>query len=688
MTVQVLTSMTSLDSMLRARSIAIVGASERPGSVGDQTVRQLVSGGFTGVVYPVNPRYAEVHGIGAFPSLDAIGSAVDLVVLAVANDALEAEMERAVEVGARSVAIFASCHGKARAGGPLSERLRALADGARIPICGGNGMGFLNLEEGIRVCGFYQPDDMMAGGVTFLSHSGSLFSAMLHNRRGIRFNVVVSTGLEINATMGDYMAWALGLDSTRVVSLFLETIRDPAGFRRALTQAEERDIPVVALKVGASSRGREAVATHSEGIAGDDAVYEALFEAHGVHRVWTMDEMADTVELFSAGRRVTTGGLGAVHDSGGERALLIDTADRTGVTLPQLGAAAIERIAAVLDPGLEPANPVDAWGTGRDAEDVFVECLDALAQDPAIGVLAFCFDLTAEEKPDYAYSSAAFTVAERTEKPLAVLANLSTTVDPVQAGRLREGGVPVLEGTETGLLAIRHLIDHGSRRRTGDSSARLTRVADPISGVEGEASALGVLAGYGIPVPAFEVVSDEDSLLGAARRIGYPVVLKTASRIDHKTEAGGVITGIGDEERLREAFVAVTARLGPEVMVAEQVSPGVEVALGMVLDEQFGPVVIISAGGRLIELLGDRVALLPPVEEPAALDALDRLRIRPLLGGFRDGRPVQMDRLVDVIIRFSELATDAAGRIGAIDVNPVIAGPERSVAVDALMTPA
>ncbi len=674
--------------MLRARSVAIVGASERPGSVGDQTVRQLVSGGFAGQVYPVNPRYPEVHGLPAYASVDAIDLTPDLVVLAVANDQLETEMEKALEVGARSVAIFASCQGEARQGGPLRDRLRDLADETGVPICGGNGMGFLNIEDGLRICGFYQPEDLHAGAVTFLSHSGSLFSAMLHNRRGIRFNLVVSTGLEINTTMADYLTWALGLESTRVVSMFLETIRDPGVFRHALHLAEKSHIPVVALKVGASSRAREAVATHSEGIAGDDAVYEALFEAHGVHRVWTMEEMADTIELFSAGRGATAPGLGAVHDSGGERALLIDTAHRVGVSLPDLAPVTSERIAAVLDPGLVAVNPIDAWGTGRDAEGVFVECLDALAEDPAIGALAFCVDLTAEEKPDYAYSNAAFAVAGRTEKPLVVMSNLSSAVDEFQAGRLRDAGVPVLEGTETGLLAIRHLIDHGSRRRSPPlSGARITAVSDPTPGLGGEASALRMLAAYGIPVPVLETVSDPDGLFAAAGRIGYPIVLKTASPVGHKTEAGGVVTGIVDETGLLAAFGEITTKLGPQVMVAEQVPPGVEVALGMVDDQQFGPVVLVSAGGRLIELLGDRVALLPPVDVPAALGALDRLRMRPLLDGFRGGPPAQIHKLADVVVRFSELAIDAAGQIAGIDVNPVIAGPERTVAVDALMTP-
>ncbi|RPI20105.1 MAG: CoA-binding protein, partial [Actinobacteria bacterium] len=258
--------MPSLDRMLAARSIAVVGASERVGSVGDQVMRQLTKGGYRGAIHPVNPRYARLHGLPCAPSLDDLG-AVDHVVLAVANAHLEAELEKAVAVGAGSATIFASCHGTAGDGSPLRERLAAIA--GDMPICGGNGMGFLNLEQRLRVCGFHQPYDLEPGGVAFLSHSGSLFSAMLHNRREVRFNLVVSTGLELNTTMDAYLRWALALDATRLVALFLETIRDPAGFRMALRAAEERAVPVVALKVGSSEPGRAAVATHSEAIAGD-----------------------------------------------------------------------------------------------------------------------------------------------------------------------------------------------------------------------------------------------------------------------------------------------------------------------------------------------------------------------------------------------------------------------------------
>ena len=675
----------NLDPMLLARSVAVVGASERRGSVGDQTMRQLISGGFEGPIYPVNPRYEEVHGHLCAPDLESVGETIDLVVLAVANSHLERAMEEAVKIGAGSVAIFASCHGESADDTPLRGRLHDLAAEAGIPICGGNGMGFLNVEARLRVCGFYQPPDLRPGGVTFLSHSGSLFSALLHNRRGIDFNLVVSTGLEINTSMDRYLEWALDRDSTRVVAMFLETIRDPEGFRSALSVADTRDIPVVALKVGASPQGQAAVSTHSEALAGEDAVYEALFEAHGVHRMQTMDEMADTLELFATGRRATAPGVGAVHDSGGERALLIDTAERVGVDLPQLGEEATRRVAAVLDPGLEPSNPIDAWGTGRDAEEVFAESLGALADDPGIGVVVFCVDLTTEEDGDSAYVKAPLDASARSAKPVVVLGNLSTTIDPFQARAIRDGGVPVLEGTETGLRAVGHLLARYRRRSLPDSAPRLTTPGDPAKGSAREAAGLSVLASYGIPVPGFAEVDTVDAALSAGAELGYPVVLKSARAGDHKTERGGVVTGIDCDAGLERAYLEMSGRLGPECLVAQMIGPGIQVGLGMITDPQFGPVLIVSAGGTLIELLDDRVALFPPVDVLRARMVLERLSMKPLFSGTRGQPGVDLGSLSEVIARFSELVVDAAGTLTSIDVNPVIAGAERSVAVDVLM---
>jgi acyl-CoA synthetase (NDP forming) len=672
----------NLDPMLGARSVAVVGASERAGSVGDHLMRQLVECGFTGDVYPVNPRYDTLHGLSCVPSLSDVGP-VDHAVLAVANAHLESALQQAVAAGARSATIFASCHGVASDGTLLRERLRHLA--GDLPICGGNGMGFLNLENRLRICGFYQPYDLEPGGVSFISHSGSLFSAMLHNRRLVRFNLVVSTGLELNTSMDAYMSWVLDLESTKVLALFLETIRDAAGFREALRTAEARDVPVVALKVGSSEGGRRAVATHSEAIAGDDAAYEALFAAHGVHRVRSMNELLDTVELFAAGRRATAAGLGAVHDSGGERALLVDTADRVGVPLPGVGAQATTKLAAVLDPGLEPANPVDAWGTGRDAEDVFTECLIAMAGDEDIGAVTFCVDLTTEERGEDAYAAAVLRVVEATAKPAFVLANVSAAVDAEQARVLRSGGVPVLEGTETGLLAVRHLFAHLDHASLPAMADRVTSPRDVVVD-GGEFAALDLLAGYGIATPRRGLAAGPAEAVAVAERVGYPVTVKTAvPGLGHKSDVGGVVLGLADAEDVGRVYREMADRLGPEVLVAEMAAPGIEVAFGMVNDPQFGPVVIVSAGGVLIDTVSGRLALLPRIDSSRARRIVDRLSVRPLLEGTRGSGPYDVYALVAALVRFSELAADAGPSVAAIDVNPVIVHRDGCTAVDALM---
>jgi len=671
--------MNPLDYMLRAGSVAIVGASQRPGSVGDHTLRQLRNGGFSGPIYPVNPGYRSLQGLACHPDIREIGEQVDLAVLAVGNEKLEAETEKALAAGARSLAIFASCHGTAADGSPLRARLTSLANDAGVPICGGNGMGFVNVEQSLRICGFYQPETLRPGGVAFLSHSGSLFSAVLHNKRDLAFNLVVSTGLEQNTRMSDYLNWVLDLESTRVVALFMETIRDADGFVKGLAKARDREIAVVALKVGASSRARAAVETHSEAIAGEDAVYEALFDNYDVHRVLTMDEMMDTIELMAAARRPHRGGLGTVHDSGGERALLIDTAERVGVPLPELSVSTKKRVSELLDPGLEAENPIDAWGTGHHFREVFTGCLQALADDPGIGVVAFSVDLTTEETIDEAYGEAAIAVASLTEKPVVVLANLATTVDPMQAQVVRAAGIPVLHGTETGLRAIGHLLDRAERMAWPEPESRLTGSLAPEW-----REPIDLLKSYGISHARTVRVDDRETAASAARELGYPVVLKTTSS-DHKTDIGGVITAIDDEGALVAAFDEMAVRLGPEMAVSQQIGPGVEMALGMMSDPQFGPVVLVSAGGTLIELLADRVALLPPVDRFRARRALDRLAVSALLTGHRGSEGADVDALVDVIARFSELVADSAGSVVSIDINPVIVGRDSAVAVDVLV---
>jgi acetate---CoA ligase (ADP-forming) len=327
-----------------------------------------------------------------------------------------------------------------------------------MAVCGGNGMGFFNLEHSLRVCGYPEPAGLSRGPVAVVSHSGSVFSALLHNDRGLRFNLVVSAGMELVTTAAAYLDHALELPSTRVVALFLETVREPAAFRAALAKAAARGVPVVALKVGRGEAAGELVAAHSGALAGSDGAYQALFDAYGVARVRSLDELADTCELLAAGRRAFPGGLAAIHDSGGERAHLMDLAEELDVPLARLSETTRARLAAVLEPGLPATNPLDAWGTGNDADEIFAACIRALLDDPDTGALALALDLTTEPTPDTSWTGLAIRAAAATAKPVAVLGNLASAVDRADAARLRAAGVPVLEGTATGLAALRHLL--------------------------------------------------------------------------------------------------------------------------------------------------------------------------------------------------------------------------------------
>lgn len=684
--------------MLEARSVAVVGASVRQGSVGHQSLVELVEGGFEGRIFPVNPKYEEILGLRAFGSLSDIEEPVDLVILAVSNTLLEEQMRLTAEVGAGSAVIFASGYEEPRLDvPPLTERVAAIARDAGMAVCGGNCMGFANLERCVRALGFYEPKEVRVGGITFLSHSGSAFSAMLHNDRGLGLNLAVSAGQEFVTTVSDYLTYALSLESTRVVGLFVETIRDPGGFRRALELAAVGDVPIVALKVGRETFTRELVAAHSGALAGEDGAYEALFEAYGVSRVESLDEMTDTLTLFAAGRRAGWGGLASVHDSGGERALLVDSAASVGVPFARITSATTERLEALLEPGLPAVNPLDFWGTGRDAHQIVTGCIRALLEDEDTASLAFAVDLTTEDTPDMGYIAMAKETFVETNKPFAMLSNLSSGIDRSDVKLLEEAGIPVLEGTLTGLAAFKHLFayrDHralppveGSSPVSADDRER--SVSRLSSGEElDELDGLEMLAPYGVPVARAERASSLGEAVAAAKRVGFPVALKTAgAAMHHKSDVEGVKLGLADNSAVEAAYADVSKRLGPRVLVAEMAPPGVEMHLGIVRDPQFGPLVLVAAGGVLVEVLKDRRLAIPPLDGVRARRLVDYLKVRPLLDGVRGAPSLDIDALVRAIVGLSWLANDLGEHIEALDANPVICSPTSCVAVDALVIP-
>jgi acyl-CoA synthetase (NDP forming) len=687
----------ALERMLEARSVAVIGASAREGTPGHQTLVELRKGRFGGAIFPVNPKYDQLEGHRCYGSIGDVPEAVDLAVLALSNALLEETLTACADAGVASAVIYASGHEEPGDGEPLTERLTKIAHDAGMAVCGGNCMGFVNVERGLRATGWYEPEELEPGSIAFISHSGSAYAALLHNDRSLRFNIAVSAGQEFATTAADYVRYALGLESTRAIGLFIETIRDPVRFREAIAMANERDVPVIALKVGREELTRRLVASHSGALAGEDGAYEALFRADNVHRVETLDELGDTLALFVAGRRAGPGALASVHDSGGERALLVDAAAAVGVPLAEISDETSKRLEGLLDPGLPPLNPVDFWGTGRDAFAVITGCERALLDDPNVAALAFTVDLTTEDDPEEGYIASFLDVWPDTDKPMAMLSNFTSGIDRSDAQRLDDAGAPMLEGTLTGLAAFRHLFDHRDHRAlppimapspvpasTRNEWARRMEGGEPFDGVE----AFELLRCYGVSAVASAMADGADAAASAAEALGYPVALKTAMPgISHKSDVGGVRLGVVDRQSLIDSYAELSGRLGGRVTVAAMAPPGVEIHLGIVRDAQFGPLVLVAAGGTLVEVLKDRRLALPPLDDVRARRLVDELRVRPLLDGVRGQPPADVDALVNAIVGLSWLAHDLGDRLEALDANPVICGPEGCVAVDALVLP-
>ncbi|HEY6296152.1 MAG TPA: acetate--CoA ligase family protein, partial [Streptosporangiaceae bacterium] len=515
-------------------------------------------------------------------------------------------------------------------------------------------------------------------------------------RRGFGFTLAASPGQELVTRAPAFARYALSLPETRVLALVLEAIRDGDELREVLGDALAADVPVVLLSAGGSPAGKALVAAHSGALAAADGAWEALAGAYGVHRVRDLAELADTLELFSSGRRcVPGGGIATVHDSGLERAHVADLAAEFGVPFAPIGPQTTARLAAALDPGLEPANPLDLWGTGRDPEPVATECLSALAADPVVAAVALAVDLAPEWDGDDAYPRAVIATASGTAKPVTVLAGLPATLDPVAAATLRSAGVPVLEGTRSGLLALRHLLDHAGRPAPPPSDPeprdpeRRQRWARRFAeGTPDSAALFDLLRDYGIPAVRAMPAATMGEALDAAAEIGYPVVLKTDEpHIAHKSDVGGVLLHLGDPQAVADAYEDLADRLGPRALVCETAPAGPEVALGLTRDHALGPLLVIGAGGLYIEILAERAVVLPPVTPAEARVVISRLRLARILAGARGQPPADLDAIADAISGLSALACDLGDVLAALDINPLICGPTGAVAADVLAVP-
>ena len=684
-----------LDPLLRPKSVAVVGASKRVDSIGEWAIKNLTAGGYKGVIYPVNPRYADIQGHRCYSSLSDLPEVPDLVIFGVGDHRLEAALDEAIAVGVPAAVIQSTLVLDDDTNPPLRERARQKIADAGMMVCGANGMGYYNVRDHVWTCGFDSAAHEPPGNVTLISHSGSGMSGIIDCEERVRINLAVSTGIELSTTMDEYLDFALDLPETRVVGLFVETARNPEGFQAALQKAAQRRIPIVALKVGRTEEAAKLTVSHSGAMAGDDATYEALFDRYGVQRARDQDEFATMLVMFAELHPVGAGGLVALHDSGGERQLFVDLADDADVPLTKLADGTIEKLEQVLDPELPAINPLDAWSRGGpDASSQMTRSLTLMMQDRGAALGALVHDRAPFGKiyPNY------LTYMQRARadsgKPVALVSATQGTGCDDAVITSTYAGFPVLDGVTkflkgaNALFAYRDFLLRGQGEWPAADEKTVRRWQNRLRSGEvlDELDSLQLLSEFGVQTSSPQTAADEAAVLAAAKNCTYPVVLKTAkSGLLHKSDQGGVVVGISDAEQLRQMYSLMRGRLGDDVLIARVAESGVEMILGLKRDPQFGPVVMLGFGGVLAETIADVQFALPPFNAEHAHRCIDRMRLRPLLDGVRGAPAVNVDAFCQLAERFSVMAHALRDVLAEVDVNPVIVNEKGAIAVDALI---
>ncbi len=684
-----------LDPLLRPKSVAVVGASKRADSIGEWVLKNLSIGGYKGHVYPVNPRHSNIQGHPCYKSLSELPEVPELVVFGVGDHRLEAALDEAISAGIPAAVIQSTLALDDDADPPLKERLRQKIVAAGMLVCGANGMGYYNVRDHVWTCGFDSAAHDAPGNVALISHSGSGMSGIIDCEERLQINLAVSTGNELSTTMDEYLDFALELPETRVVGLFIETARNPAGFRAALKKAAQRRIPVVALKLGRSEESAQLAVSHSGAMAGDDATYEALFDRYGVQRASDQDELTTMLIMFAALHPVGAGGLVSLHDSGGERALLVDLAADAKVPLTRLSESTVKKLEEVLDPELPAVNPLDAWSRGGpDASSQMARSLTLMMQDRAAALGAVVHDRAPFGKIYPSYLTYMQRARAESGKPVALVsATQGSGCDEAVVTSTR-AGFPVLDGVSqflkgaNALFAYRDFLLRAQSEWMVPDEAVVTSWRSRLRTGEtlGEHAALQMLSDFGVQTSSPKEAADEDTVLEAAQQCAYPVVLKSARPgLLHKSDQGGVIVGIIDADQLRQMYALMRGRLGDDVLVSKVVDTGVEMFLGLKRDPQFGPVVLLGFGGVLAETIDDLQFALPPFDAEHARRCIDRMKLRPLLDGVRGAPAVDVDAFCTMAEQFSVMAHALRDVVTEIDVNPVIVNEGGAVAVDALL---
>jgi acetyltransferase len=690
-----------MDRLFRPASIAVVGASPK-GGYGLRTLRNTRALGFEGRLYAVHPTHREVDGVPAYPTLGDLPEVPDAVAAAVPAHAVSGVVDEAAGLGVGGMVVYAAGFAERDAEGRARQAGITAACAGRLPLIGPNCLGLASFRGRAALWGIEMPYGHAGadGTVALAAQSGNMSLTMMLSGRLPAVAYGVSVGNQAVLDLADCLGYFLTDPGVRVVGLVMEGLADLGRFRRLAEQAAERDVAVVVLKVGRSARGEAATVAHTGTLAGRDGAYDALFRQTGVYRVDDLDEMIALCSLLAAPKRPRPGGSLAVYaSSGGECGLVADLAEDVGAELAVLDAATEAALAAALPDYAKITNPLDLTASSWGNQDVYRAAAQAMGTTPGVGAVAFVGDSPthSDPLPDMGWPEMVGGAAEAEIDVPVALMTTTTDIVPGLVSLAREQGVVLLAGVRPALRAIalasapRNVVpvpDPGPSEVRPHARALLGLAGpDPT-----ESDAKRLLGAYGVPAPAGDAAEDAETAVAIAGRVGHPVVCKLqAPGLAHKSDVGGVEIGLADDDAVRDAYDRLMKRgaeaLGPgaplAVRVERMAGPGVELIVGG-RNDPAGPLVVVGAGGVLTELVADAACLLWPFGPDDVRAALARLRIAPLLDGYRGGPPADVEALADAVVRVGRLLADLP-EVGEIDINPLLCRPEGCLALDALI---
>ncbi|SHJ33232.1 CoA binding domain-containing protein [Roseomonas rosea] len=675
--------MNAIARLLSPRSVAVVGASADATKMTGRPVGYLRKHGFTGEIYPVNPRVSEIGGLTCYPDIASLPRAPDAAIVLLGPDRAEAAVRDLAARGTAAAIVLASGYGEADAEGARRQQALKTAAGS-MRLLGPNTIGLVNLTDRITLSatGALEMGNLRAGSISVVSQSGGILGSLLSRAtdRGIGFAKLASTGNEADLDSTDLIEHLLDDEATRVIAVYMEGLRRPEVFRQVALRAAAIGKPIVIFKVGRSESGARSASSHTGAMAGSDRVYDALFRQCGVIRAETFADLLDIPAALATGRRAVGRRVAILTSTGGAGTLVADSLGLAGFAVPVPDDATAQRIGTLTgEPASAARNPVDVTLAGLRS-DILRGTLDALQESPSYDATVVIVGSSSLAQPSLV-ADAVVECQARSEKP--ILCYVSPHAPEVT--RLLNGqGIPAFTAPESCAAALAAL----QPRPAPAAAVPETALVDPNiaalpPGPLNEAESKALFARFGLPAAREVVVQDAAGTEAAARGLGERVVLKVLSRaLLHKSDLGGVAVGLS-AEALPAAATVMLERLRaagappPEgFLVQEMVRGGVEMILGFHRDAQLGPVLLLGMGGVTAELLQDTALRLLPITRPDAEGLVAELRTGALLRGYRGGPPADVPALVDAILAFAAMAGAAGERLLEAEINPLFVLPE------------